>query len=142
MKIDVYFKMIRPLILITVALIGLNIALNKYALPEAYRSNDLWLNYAFLFSLALMGLFIIFQRYLINKDSVGKNFFAYVVIKMIASIVFLSSWLLNRDDSTRPMVYHFFCVFFPLLIVETLVLVRLLNGRYSDQMNPDQNDQK
>lgn len=59
---------------------------------------------------------------------VGKKFIITLTIRAGLCILFLLPWLIFKDESSRPMVGHFFYVFFLLLTVETGLLVSYLNG--------------
>ena len=58
---------------------------------------------------------------------VGMKFIKSLSLKALLAILFLLPWIIYKDASSRPMVGHFFYVFFLLLIVETGLLVSYLN---------------
>jgi hypothetical protein len=112
---------------------GVHLLLLEYILPEIYKNIQIFYIYIFLFTLSELGVGLL---YLVSKNDdtlIGKGFLAYTVIKILGSLVFLLPWLLQQDEFTRPFVYQFFAVFFPSLIVETLVVLKLVN------VNPNEN---
>lgn len=127
-----FFRMIMPVIGLFVFLSILHITLAGTVLPEVYKQSKYWLLYVFMVPVTLTALLLIRRMYLKNPKSVGKGFFAYVIIKMILVIAFLSPWLFYKDEFTRPFVYQFLLIFFPILFLETLILVRLVNGKYEE----------
>ena len=100
-----------------------------------------YLVYAFMIPTSVIGLYFIKMRFDKSQKitSIGKNYIAYTVLKMILAIVFLLPWLLNKDESSRPMVITFFTVFFPFLLVETILLVRLLNTPLDEKVKNEEN---
>ncbi|MBD3638292.1 MAG: hypothetical protein HUJ25_13145 [Crocinitomicaceae bacterium] len=98
-------------------------------------------NYVFLVPVSALGMAYIAKRYSKSKKitSIGKNYILYTVVKMILSILFLLPWLLNKDESSKPMVIQFFIIFFPFLLVETILLVRLLNTPLDEKMKNEEN---
>jgi len=49
------------------------------------------------------------------------------IVKMIGSLAFLAPWLLYKDEFSRPFAIQFFMIFFPILLLETLILVKMIN---------------
>ncbi len=125
-----YLRMIRPVIVAFTLLAVIHVTLIFTVLPEVYTTSKFGLLYLFFVPLTLLAISLIYRRYLKNPKSVGKSFFIYVIIKMILVIAFLSPWLFFKDEYTRPFVYQFLLIFFPSLFLETLILVRMLDGKY------------
>lgn len=100
-----------------------------------------YLNYVYLIPISFFGLYLIAYRYKKSEKitSIGKNYIAYTALKMIFAIIFLMPWLMNKDETTKPMVIHFFIVFFPFLLVETILLVRLLNAPLDEKNKNEEN---
>ncbi|MGV6860556.1 MAG: hypothetical protein ACWA41_02230 [Putridiphycobacter sp.] len=112
---------------------GIHIMLLEYLLPEIYKQIQVSYIYLFLGTLSFLGIFLL---HLVSKNDetlIGKGFLAFTVIKILGSLVFLSPWLLDQDEFTRPFVYQFFGVFFPTLLVETLTILKLVNAK-SDEI--------
>ncbi|MFT5861039.1 MAG: hypothetical protein ACI865_003157 [Flavobacteriaceae bacterium] len=124
---SLYLKTALPIIAVSVALFGVHLALITYKLPAIYGESQFWLIYVFMVPMTLGALFIIVKKSKNSPVAVGKGFFIYMSVKMILIMLFLSPWLFFKDESTRPMVYQFFLVFFPLLFTETYVLIKLVN---------------
>lgn len=106
-----------------------------------FISKDWYWNFVFLIPVTFLGLFFIQKRYQKTKKitSIGKNYLLYTTLKMISSFVFLLPWLLNKDETSKPMVINFFIVFFPFLLVETWLLVRLLNSPLDEKVKNEEN---
>jgi len=124
---SLFLKTAMPIIALSFGLIAVHITLIRYKLPAVYGESQFWLIYLFMIPMTLGALFIIVKKSKNSPVSVGKGFFIYMSIKMILIMLFLSPWLFFKDEFTRPMVYQFFCVFFPFLFMETYVLIKLVN---------------
>lgn len=98
-----------------------------------------WLVYIVLIPQFLISFRFNFQ-FVQNKDKVpelGKKFIISLSIKAALCILFLLPWLIDKDESSRPMVAHFFYVFFILLTVETGLLVSYLN-RFDEEFKEEE----
>lgn len=107
---------------------GMHIMLLEYVLPESYA--DIKLIYIYIFflilgSLSIAGVIAVKKH---NKEQVLNALLAVTVLNFLASLAFLLPDLLNKTDYTIKFVYQFFGVFFPVLLVETLVFIRVVNG--------------
>lgn len=139
---DPLLKRILPLFFLVAAIC---LAINAYLMLSGIFSNfeisDWWMSYVFLIPVTAGGLYFITRSYTKSRKitSIGKNYIAYTVIKMVLSMAFLLPWLLNKDASSKPMVAQFFCIFFPFLLVETILLVRLLNTPLGEKKENEKN---
>ena len=124
-----FIKSAKPIFWVSLFLLAMHLILLQFFLPETYRQSKFWAVYLFLIPMTLGAIYIIVKEKNKNANSVGKNFFIYMVIKMLLILVFLSPWLVYQNEFSRPIVYQFFSIFFPLLFVETVVLVRLVNPK-------------
>lgn len=124
-----YVQVLLPLVLAFIIIGAIHIVLVQFFLPEIYRSTPYYFIYLFFVPLTLGALTYIVSRYSKNPKTVGKNFFIYVIVKMVAILGFLSPWLLHKTEITRPFVYQFLIIFFLLLFMETYQLVRMLNEK-------------
>ncbi len=113
--------------LFMVFLAGIHYLLLQSVLPENYLQFRIVYVYILLWSLSIFGTFAIFAIHKNDETMLGKGFIVFTVIKLLVSIVFLLPSILNQDDLTRPFVYQFFAVFFPSLLIETLVILRMIN---------------
>jgi predicted membrane channel-forming protein YqfA (hemolysin III family) len=107
---------------------GIHILLLSYVLPESYTDISLFYIYIFLLVVSVLGILGVLMVQKHNKEIMPQALLAYTVIKFLASLVFLLPDLLNQTDFTKPFVYQFFGIFFPLLLVESLVFMRILNN--------------
>lgn len=85
--------------------------------------------YFFNYSLSLVVLLILY--YIHNKfnDKVGYAFLALGILKMMVSIYFLMP-LIESDFSNKiPDTLNFFFCYFVFLIIESIILVKLLNKK-------------
>ena len=128
-------------LVISFTLFGLHFGLVELNLFPNLQISKWWLNYIFLIPLSATGLYLVAYRYRKTSKvtSIGKNYILYTVLKMILAILFLLPWLLTKSDTSRPMVIHFFIAFFPFLLVETILLVRLLNTPLDENLKNEEN---
>ena len=62
-----------------------------------------------------------------------------IVIKVCASFTFLLPFLLDQDENTRPFIYQFFAVFFPVLIVETIIILQMVKYAELKKVKKEEN---
>ncbi|MFT5778697.1 MAG: hypothetical protein ACI837_001653 [Crocinitomicaceae bacterium] len=125
---NLFLSTVKPVLILSLALLAIHVTLVFAALPPIYVQSYFWLIYLFLIPMTVGALFFIVKAKVKKPKSVGKSFFIYMVIKMLLILGFLTPWLITKTDFSRPMVYQFFAVFFPLLFMETYVLVKLVNA--------------
>ena len=132
---------VKMFLVIAAAIFLLQIGVDFLKEGSEYIPDDWFFVYLFLIPVSVAGLYFIQKRYEKSKKitSIGKNYLVYTTFKMILSVVFLLPWLLNKDESSKPMVINFFIVFFPFLLVETWLLVRLLNNPLDEKMKNEEN---
>lgn len=128
-------------LLAALVILLINVALIFSGIFAKYDLKDWFWSYVFLVPVSIFGLWFIALRYIKSKKitSIGKNYLLYTAAKMMLSILFLLPWLLNKDEATKPMVIQFFAVFFPFLLVETILLIRLLNSPLDEKNKNEQN---
>ncbi len=114
------------LCLFLVGLGGVHFLLANFVLPKEYAQFQVLYIYLFLGGASLAGMAAIFAIQKNDESLIGKGFLAFTILKMIGALLFLVPWLNNQDEFTRPFVYQFFAVFFPVLFVETYLIVRIL----------------
>lgn len=108
---------------------GIHIMLLEGVLPEDYADISLVYIYLFLLAVSILGVWGIFMVQKLNKEQMPMAILAYTVIKFLASILFLLPHLLNQTDFTRPFAYQFFAIFFPVLLVESIVFMKIVNSK-------------
>lgn len=106
---------------------GVHAMLLEYFLPADYLDISLIYSYVFLGILSLLGIWAVLMVQKTHVEMMPQAILAYTVIKFLGSLVFLLPSLLNQTDFTRPFVYQFFGVFFPLLLVESIVFMKIVN---------------
>ena len=126
-----FLRIITPVLILSSAILIIHSLLIFLTLPPVYFASKFWLIHLFLTPLTLVGIYFIQKKHAIDSKSVGKNFFIYMIAKMVLTLLFLSPWLMYKDEFSRPMVYQFFAIFFPLLFMETFVLIKLVNPKIS-----------
>ncbi|MFK8039630.1 MAG: hypothetical protein AB8B74_15165 [Crocinitomicaceae bacterium] len=113
-------------ILFMVLLGGLHYLILINVLPPVYMGLKVFFIYVFLLILSLLGTWAIYAISRNDDSLLGKGFLVFTTIKILGSLVFLLPFILSKDESTKPFVYQFFAVFFPSLIVETMVILQLV----------------
>lgn len=131
-----FLKTAMPVIALSLALFAIHIALIKFKLPPVYGQSQFWLIYAFMIPMTVGAIYFIVKMSKNSPISVGKGFFIYMSIKMVLIMLFLAPWLFFKDEFSRPMVIQFFAVFFPLLFMETFVLIKLVNLPNNSEEKP------
>ena len=111
-----FIKSAKPILAVSLALLAVHLILLQFVLPEMYKQSKFWVIYLFLIPMTLGAIYIIVKEKNKKANSVGKNFFIYMVIKMLLILLFLSPWLVYHNEFSRPIVYQFFSIFFPLSI--------------------------
>ncbi len=106
---------------------GIHIMLLESLLPKNYADFSLLYIYIFLFVVSVAGIWGVLMVQNVNKEQLPMALLAYTVIKFLASLVFLLPDLLEQTDYTRPFIYQFFAVFFPILLIESIVFMRIVN---------------
>lgn len=123
-------------------LAGIHYIIITNFLPSSYYDSKVIFIYVFLLALSLLGTWGIFAISRNDDSLIGKGFLAFTVIKILGSFAFLLPFLMNQDESTRPFVYQFFAVFFPTLLIETLVILKLTNMAEAEKIKKDENRKK
>jgi hypothetical protein len=111
----------------------------EYILPELYTQLAVIYIYLFLGIFSLLGISAIFLIHNNDDTLIGKGFLVFTVFKILGSIVFLYPWLADQDDLTRPFVYQFFAIFFPTLLFETLIILKVINAIEEEKTINDEN---
>ena len=103
--------------------------------------NDWWTIHLLLGPLTVIGFLFFAIR--MNRsgypEGFGRGFLLYTVIKMTVILAFLFPWLIQRDEQATEFCMHFFAVFFPYLLIETILLVRFLNQPFGEKSENDEN---
>ena len=110
-----------------------------YVLPDIYMQFQVLFIYLFLGLLSILGISSIFLIHKNDDSLIGKGFLVFTIIKILGSLMFLLPWLIDQDEYTRPFVYQFFAVFFPTLLIETLVILKVISAIDSEKIINDEN---
>ncbi len=117
------------ILLFSIHLIALN-----FFIEERFQDGPWWLSYVYLMPVTIIGITLFYKKFEKEPKSAIKTFFVYSIIKMFGALILLLPWLIDKQDFSRPMVAQFFIVFFPYLLVETILLVRLLNQSFDEKI--------
>jgi hypothetical protein len=100
-----------------------------------------WTIHVFLFLASFIGIFAISRNFERTGEvtSFGKTYLFYTTLKILAAIGFLVPWLLGDKNIAKNFAGHFFAIFFPYLFVETILLIRYLNGPLDEKSKSDEN---
>jgi len=128
------------LIIFLIFLAGVHIMLLEYILPDIYTQVEILYIYLFLGIFSILGISAIFLIHNNDDTLIGKGFLVFTVFKILGSIVFLYPWLADQDDYTRPFVYQFFAIFFPTLLFETLIILKVINAIEEEKTINDENE--
>jgi len=127
MKTEKLKKSIFSLFLFLIFIAGIHILLLDYVLPEDYMQIQVIYIYVFLGLFSIIGMGAIFLIQKNDETLIGKGFLVFSVLKVLGSFLFLLPWILNKDETTKQFIYQFFGVFFPTLIFETFMILKLVN---------------
>lgn len=111
----------------------------EYILPEIYTQFEIFYIYIFLGLFSILGISAIFLIHKNDDSLIGKGFLVLTVFKILGSFVFLYPWLADQDESTKPFVFQFFAIFFPILLFETLIILRVINAIEEEKTINDKN---
>ncbi|MCB9223828.1 MAG: hypothetical protein H6582_06580 [Crocinitomicaceae bacterium] len=109
--------------------------------PVEMVIDDWWLIHLFMATITLSGFFLISNSEQKSNDirSVGRSYLLYTSVKVFLAMAFLSPWLIMKEEGTKMFVMHFFAIFFPYLLVETVLLIRYLNAPMVEKTKSDEN---
>lgn len=105
---------------------SLHYVVNKYILPQPIEMNIvLKINFfiALLTFVVLNSLRVIKMKY---PDKVGFGYLAFVLIKMIISVIFLFPFLKGKSNNLKTIVLSFFTIFFIHLFFEAFSVIKSL----------------
>lgn len=126
-------------IMFMVLLGGIHYLIAVFLLPPPYLNYKVVFIYIFLLSLSLLGTWSIFTISQNDDSLIGKGFLVFTTLKIFGSLMFLLPFIMNQDETTKPFVFQFFAVFFPSLIVETLVILKLTNLAEAEKLEKQEN---
>lgn len=99
-----------------------------------------WIIHLFLMGITLIGVTLISKSYQKTGEvrSIGKMYLLYTTVKILLALLFLTPWILVKDQPAKDFIMHFFAIFFPFLMIETLLLIRYLNGPVGENLRKDE----
>ncbi|MFK8043927.1 MAG: hypothetical protein AB8B72_00425 [Crocinitomicaceae bacterium] len=139
MKKEKLHKLILLELMIIIMLAAIHLFLLSTLLPDIYFTFNVIYIYLFFTCFSLLGIYGIFLIQKNDETLIGKGFLALIVIKLFASITFLLPFLLDQDESTRPFIYQFFAVFFPVLIIETFIILQMVKHAELKKLKKQEN---
>jgi len=125
------------LLVFFVFIAGLHLLLLDYVLPDIYKQTQVIYIYIFLICLSFIAVLVLNKVNKIDNSLLGKAYLAYTVFKMIGSLIFLSPWIIEKTDFSKPFIFQFFAVFFPSLLIETIILLKLNNQKTLEDKKND-----
>ncbi|MCH2233475.1 MAG: hypothetical protein MK078_04405 [Crocinitomicaceae bacterium] len=117
-----FFRRLIVLLIFTVAIFSLN---HVYLKQEIFETHSiLFGSLNFVFSALL--LWMVYTRITANKSAIKPYLYASS-FKLVALAGALIPYIIPKTDSSKFYVIQFFIFFFPLLLVETIGVVTLIN---------------
>lgn len=111
-------------------------------LPEVFSQTPFILFYVFLVPLSLLTVWFVLWRFKKDQTSAGGAYFITVFFKMFGSAFFLYPGIVADASLMKPTAIQFMTIFFLLLFIETLLLVKLLNAPLNEKVKNDENQLK
>ncbi len=120
-------KFVIQLTIFTIIIFGIHtyIIQNFLASTEFYL--DTWKIYAFQIITVTLLIYFLNHRSKIKPDQVFNTFVLLSLLKMVAVIIFLLPFFLDKTINPKPAVFSFFAAYFIFLILETMYAVKILN---------------
>ena len=120
-------KYTQLLIVTCVIFFALHVLLIFTLLPESYASGPFYAIHLFFVPLTVFGFYRISRHFERDKKSVAKNAIVYIFLKMMATILFFIPWVVAGSPYLVRLGHQFLVLFFALLIVETLLMVKFID---------------
>jgi predicted permease len=95
--------------------------------------------YFFVTFLSLATFWFVYSKFKKDHTAAGRAFFVAVFVKIISSAVFLYPGVVTQAKFAKQLAAQFLPVFFILLFVETILLIRLLNKPSGENSKNDEN---
>ncbi|MBI3136543.1 MAG: hypothetical protein HYZ14_17845 [Bacteroidetes bacterium] len=107
--------------------------------PVWSAETPFWEFYLFLVPFSVLTIWFVSWRYSLDHTAAGRSYFITVFVKMFSSAIFLYPGVVVPSAFLRETVIQFMALFFILLFIETILLVRLLNRPLSENSKNDEN---
>lgn len=108
-------------------------------LPENFSQSPFLLLYLFLVPLSVLTIWFVLWRFKKDNTSAGSAYFITVFVKMFGSAFFLYPGVVTDASLMKPTAVQFMIIFFLLLFIETILLVKLLNAPLDEKSKNDEN---
>ncbi len=108
-------------------------------LPEVFSETPFVLFYAFLIPLSLITVWFVLWRFKKDNTTAASAYFITVFFKMFGSAIFLYPGVVSDPSLMKPTAVQFMIIFFLLLFIETILLVKLLNAPLDEKSKNDEN---
>ena len=95
--------------------------------------------YLFLVPLSVLTIWFVLWRFKKDNTSAGSAYFITVFFKMFGSAFFLYPGVVTDASLMKPTAVQFMIIFFLLLFIETILLVKLLNAPLDEKSKNDEN---
>ena len=103
-------------------------------LGSNYAEGPFYAVYFFFLPVTLLGFHLIAKQFEKDQQSGTRNFIIYIFVKMLGSLLFLLPWMVLKSPYFMELAYQFLALFFPLLFVETILLIRMINLYFDDNV--------
>ena len=113
------------LLVIEVILFGFHFLISNFLIP-AYAIDELYKMHLFLGITTLIIIYLIQLITKIDAENFGKGFMVSVVLKMLASVIFLWPTITSTAENKKLYIVHFFLLFFIYLFIEVKLLISSL----------------
>lgn len=108
-------------------------------LPEIFSQTPFVLLYLFLIPLSLITVWFVLWRFKKDNTAAASAYFITVFFKMFGSAIFLYPGVVSDPLLMKPTAVQFMIIFFLLLFIETILLVKLLNAPLDEKSKNDEN---
>jgi len=116
------------LLLFSSGLLGFHFFINYSLLNDPINQKAFFDIHLFLFFCSFIVILITLRIKKLNADWAGLSYLAFSVLKMFVCVLFLWPWIAEKTPASKLIVYHFFALFFPYLIIETVLTLRFVIG--------------
>lgn len=101
--------------------------------PSTLDRIPIWIFYPILTGLSILLLFFVAKTAMKSPNSSSKTYLLFSSIKIIISLGLLIPYVMPRTENSKIIVINFFLIFFPLLLVETIGVVKLINYPFDEK---------
>lgn len=102
--------------------------------PAMQEANvPIWLFYPILTGLSILLLYFVAVKATKSPKSSAKTYLIFTAAKLVISMGLLIPFILPKTENSKIIALHFFIIFLPLLLVETMGAVKLINHPFDEK---------